>query len=314
MQSFQGYNFTSLYELDKDGLPMGLVNVYPDSLDIVNNTRKFLCQNNLVYWDPLLADMDSILNANAVDRVTDWQTQMIIMNSRTDSMFNHQQPYNTTPYSYLITDTWKNQMPTFTDPKDLFTTQLANLKTFSLVIVDKRNSYRAILPDWRLINISTSDYLYADWPVPVDLSYNNSELINAGLGDFPLGDLNWFPTQKTKWLTQRIKEYKQIDDALNTGKLVIDVPYLPVKFELLQNYPNPFNTVTIIRYQLTKDGDVDFKIYDLLGREVAKLINEKQTKGIHSVHFDGSSLASGVYFYHLKVSGQEATKKMVLLK
>ena len=315
IQSYEGYNYTSLYELDPDCLPMGIVNVYPDSADMVNNTaRKFLCQNNLVYWDSILADMDSILNARSVNYVTDWQTQMIIMNSRTDSMFKHEEPYNTPPYSYLVTDTWKNQMLTFTDPEDLFTTQLANIKTFSLETVDRRVSFRTTLPDWRLVNSSTNKYLYADWPIPVDLSYNNTECLDAGLGDFPLGDLNWFPTQKIKWLTQRNTEYKNIDDALNTGKLVRDVPRLPVTFELWQNYPNPFNSVTIISYQLTEDSDVDFKIYDVLGREVANLINEKQNKGNYSVHFDGSSFASGVYFYHLRVNDQEATKKMVLLK
>ena len=315
IQSYQGYNYTSLYEQDPDGLPMGLVNVYPDSADIVNNTaRKFLCQNNLVYWDSLLADMDSILNARTVNYVTDWQSQMIIMNSRTDSMFKHKEPYNTTPYLYLVTDTWKNQILNFTDPKDLFTTQLANVKTFSLMTVDNKRSYRTTLPDWRLVHTSKDKYLYADWPIPVDLSYNNTEFMNAGLGDFPLGDLNWFPNQKAKWLAQRITEYKSIDDALNTGKLVIDVPYLPVKFVLWQNYPNPFNSITIISYQLAVDSDVDLKIYDVLGREVAKLVNEKQNKGIHFVHFNGSSLASGVYFYYLKVNGYEATKKMVILK
>jgi hypothetical protein len=296
-------------------LPMGIVNVYPDSADMVNNTaRKFLCQNNLVYWDSLLADMDSILNARSVNYVTDWQTQMIIMNSRTDSMFKHEEPYNTSPFSYLVSDIWMNQMLTFTDPKDLFTTQLANIKTFSLETVDRRRSFRTTLPDWRLVNSSENKYLYADWPIPVDLSYNNTEFWDAGLGDFPLGDLNWFPTQKKEWLTQRNTEYKNIDDALNTGKLVIDVPHQPATFELWQNYPNPFNGITVIRFELTEDSDVDFKIYDVLGREVAELISEKKNKGIHYVHFDGSSFASGVYFYHLKVNDQEATKKMVLLK
>ena len=61
-------------ETDPDNLPMGLVNVYPDSADVANNTpRKFLCQDNLVYWDPSLANMDSILNANKVNGATNWR-------------------------------------------------------------------------------------------------------------------------------------------------------------------------------------------------------------------------------------------------
>ncbi len=127
-------------ETDPDNLPMGLVNVYPDSADVANNTpRKFLCQDNLVYWDPSLANMDSILNANKVNGATNWRSQKIIMNTRTDSMFKHLGRFSTTPYSYCVSDTWKNQLPTFTDTKDLFTTQLANLKTFALATVDSNS-------------------------------------------------------------------------------------------------------------------------------------------------------------------------------
>lgn len=116
---------------------MGLVNVYPDSADVANNTpRKFLVHNNLAYWDSSLANMDSLLDANKVNGLTNWRSQMIIMNSRTDSMFKQMGRFNTTAYRYLRTDTWKNQMPHFTDPKDLFTTQLALLKTFALGAVD----------------------------------------------------------------------------------------------------------------------------------------------------------------------------------
>jgi photosystem II stability/assembly factor-like uncharacterized protein len=77
---------------------------------------------------------------------------------------------------------------------------------------------------------------------------------------------------------------------------------LPVGFSLSQNYPNPFNPSTTIRYELPRALQVKLSVYDILGREVSVLVNERREAGVHEVKFDGSSLASGVYFYRLSVS------------
>lgn len=89
---------------------------------------------------------------------------------------------------------------------------------------------------------------------------------------------------------------------------------LPHEFSLSQNYPNPFNPTTVISYQLSAGSDVTLKVYDVLGREVATLVNQKQSAGKYSVTFDGSKLASGVYFYRLVAGSYIAVKKLVLLK
>lgn len=303
-------------EVDPDSLPMGLVNVYPDSADVANNTpRKFLCQDNLVYWDPSLANMDSILNANSVDGVTSWHSQMIIMNARTDSMFKNEGPYNTAPHSYLVTDTWKNKMPHFTNPENLFTTQLANLKTFALAAVGTTTV--AVLPTWRLINTGSNDYLKSDWPIPVNLSYSDADLLTAGLSGFPIGDLNWFPSQKAAWSAQRAQEYSHINNALQAGKLVSAIHNqinLPVGFKLQQNYPNPFNPSTKISFTIPKAGYVTLKVYNILGQKVVTLLDGFKTAQTYNVKFDGSGLASGVYLYRLKEGNNFITRKMVLLK
>ena len=116
---------------------------------------------------------------------------------------------NNAKYPCLVNGTWIEEMPTFTDPKDLFTTQLANLKAFAISIADTAST--AVLPDWRLINVGQDKFVNPDWPIPVDLSYNNPDLMTAGLGGFPIGDLNWFPVQKAAWLAQRNAEYANID-------------------------------------------------------------------------------------------------------
>ena len=90
-------------------------------------------------------------------------------------------------------------------------------------------------------------------------------------------------------------------------------------FELKQNYPNPFNPTTTIKYSLPSVA-ADFsqrtilKVYNVLGREVATLVNEKQTAGNYTINFDASKLTSGIYFYKLSVGSFIQTKKMILLK
>ncbi len=85
-------------------------------------------------------------------------------------------------------------------------------------------------------------------------------------------------------------------------------------YELYQNYPNPFNPSTVINYQLPTNGQVNLKVYDILGREVATLVNERENAGSYSVKFNGSRLASGVYFYRLTAGNFVSVKKLVVLK
>lgn len=86
------------------------------------------------------------------------------------------------------------------------------------------------------------------------------------------------------------------------------------KFDLQQNYPNPFNPTTTIKFSIPKDGVVTLKVFNLLGQEVATLINEEMNAGSYKVNFDASKLGSGVYFYKLQTGNHSATRKMLLLK
>ena len=85
-------------------------------------------------------------------------------------------------------------------------------------------------------------------------------------------------------------------------------------FSLQQNYPNPFNPVTTIKYEIKNSAFVQLKVYDVLGNEVAQLINEKQNTGAYQIKFNGSSLASGVYFYKLVSDNFSEVRSMILLK
>jgi len=102
---------------------------------------------------------------------------------------------------------------------------------------------------------------------------------------------------------------------------IVEVEIAPSVFSLSQNYPNPFNPGTVIKFQISKESFITLKVYDVLGKEVAALVNEEKPAGSYEVEFDASKLVSGIYFYKLQAlpTGRQAgsfveTKKMVLLK
>jgi len=105
------------------------------------------------------------------------------------------------------------------------------------------------------------------------------------------------------------------------------IPTIPTEFSLSQNYPNPFNPVTTIKYTIptppasspfrkgrNEVAFVTLKVYDILGSEIATLVNQEQNAGSYEVDFNASHLASGIYFYRLQAGSFIGTKKMILLK
>jgi len=104
---------------------------------------------------------------------------------------------------------------------------------------------------------------------------------------------------------------RAFSDLLSVNANAADVPAV---FSLGQNYPNPFNPTTAIKYELPKSSDVRLSVFDMLGREVSVLVNERRDAGVHEVKFDGSNLASGVYFYRLHAGDFAETKTLILLR
>ena len=96
------------------------------------------------------------------------------------------------------------------------------------------------------------------------------------------------------------------------------VTVAPGEFSLAQNYPNPFNPSTLFQYSIPSGGFVSLKVYDALGRNIATLVSEQQSAGSHTVQWDATGFASGIYFYRLALFGGNETvsamKKMVLIK
>jgi len=93
-----------------------------------------------------------------------------------------------------------------------------------------------------------------------------------------------------------------------------EIEEIPTDYTLSQNYPNPFNPLTIIKYSIPEIQFVTLKVFDVLGSEIAILINEEKPAGTYEVEWNANGLPSGVYFYQLKTEGYVETKKMILMR
>jgi subtilisin family serine protease len=145
--------------------------------------------------------------------------------------------------------------------------------------------------------------------IPVDLLIKENPPTDNNLINYPL-TVSWTSNGKILKRTHCIP----VDLSAATTYIANNKNDIPETFALSQNYPNPFNPTTTIKYDLPKQSGVKIVVYDILGREVATLVNEIQKAGSYQVVWNANRLASGVYFYRLKAGGYSATKKLLFLK
>jgi hypothetical protein len=110
---------------------------------------------------------------------------------------------------------------------------------------------------------------------------------------------------------QRCVYRRSLSEIIDVKKISSEIPS---KYSLSQNFPNPFNPSTKIEYSIPKSGLVTIKVYDILGKGIATLVNEIQSPGTYSVDFNGAELPSGIYFYRLQAGNYTETKQMILIK
>lgn len=139
----------------------------------------------------------------------------------------------------------------------------------------------------------------------------DSTSLNPGDGEYQICNV-YSPDEIYEGDGDNSHSYKRFvhfgDGKINNANLT------PKTYSISQNYPNPFNPVTNIKYQIPENSFVSVKIYDLTGREIAKLVNEYKQAGYYTVSFNGSNFASGVYFYRIQAGNFTQVKKMVLIK
>jgi hypothetical protein len=243
----------------------------------------------------------------------------IWMNPRTDALFNH-----TYPQIRQKDNFYQVKVTTVTPAiKDAATANQMALWNASM---------------WGVPNIGANDilhsgYIFGDFDattVPgiktedgtgitkfTDLNDNWAQtgtVRKSGIDGFPIGALHWNDADIAAY--DPVVARAQVTTEYQNAVTAVEGPVsgTPESFELSQNYPNPFNPSTKIDFKISKASDVKLTVYNVLGQQVATLLNEHMSAGSQSVVFDASKLSSGVYFYKLEAGDFRSIKKMMLLK
>jgi len=251
---------------------------------IVKNNNNFLSQSIKDYWAVASSDPATYHEFSAPDpAVNDG-----FMNSRTAAMFAD----NTTWPGFVLENTTSLD-PQFQDYFD-YSDTLVNYSKFYYVYA---------WPDAQPTTFMTDpdgEPLMPTDPMVYNLKVTNAALRTASTTGGPIGDLTW-----------------ELPEGYNTPEIVTDVKEihsLPIEFALKQNYPNPFNPTTTINFSIGKASNVKLMVYNILGQNVATLVDNFMNAGAYEVKFDASRLASGVYFYTIEAGDFKVNKKMMLLK
>jgi len=154
-------------------------------------------------------------------------------------------------------------------------------------------------------------------PVAIQITLNGVTLstaqrtthIETDIGDIPVAGSSIADTLPAQWM-----QTYRLGVQLLPASVGEEHSRAPEKFLLRQNYPNPFNPTTTIRWEMAEGGWVSLRVYDLLGQDVAALVNERKAPGSYAVAFDATDLPTGVYFYRLSVNGFTSTRKLALLR
>lgn len=144
-------------------------------------------------------------------------------------------------------------------------------------------------------------------PVTIPVTYINEEIPDLGVILIQVTDQNLSPAASGSYAEIDDLSFSILTDVNDESAGVND-------FSLEQNFPNPFNPSTRINYQIAKDNFVTLKVYDIIGNEIAALVNNQQPAGKYSVDFNSANLPSGVYLYRLQAGNYIQTRKMTLIK
>lgn len=175
---------------------------------------------------------------------------------------------------------------------------------------------------------------FARWDIMVEEDFPSSSITagpDGGWAFMNFGDVSNIATGDTAYVWIAFThgpDLDEVDDFLDAAIAKAEdlgiigdpvstepaAPEVPARIALEQNYPNPFNPATNIRFDVAEAGYVSLTVYDMLGRQVAQLVNENLSAGTHTVSFDAASLSSGVYLYRLQAGGQTLTRSMTLMK
>jgi hypothetical protein len=172
---------------------------------------------------------------------------------------------------------------------------------------------------WCLVMMKEFDDAHDEFEALLDKAADDYDYQKGSLSELMAeiveSPLNFTEGKRSSSRTERVNSIlDRMDEALTRKPSGRSASVVPREYALYQNYPNPFNPTTEIRFDLPKAARVELKIFNSLGQQVATLLDENRVAGSHSVKWDGSGVASGVYIYQLKSGSYTDSKKMVLMK
>jgi len=171
---------------------------------------------------------------------------------------------------------------------------------------NKTNYYMALLVLLLAVNFSSAQTITGVFSAVGDKSTNSTQHLSFTIGESLIGFSNNSSTNSYSgfWYTYIESITTNVEDQLT----------VPIEYRLEQNYPNPFNPSTTISWQSPVSSWQSIKVFDVLGNEVATIVDEYREAGRHRITFDASQLSSGVYFYKIQAGRFTSTKKMLLIK
>jgi len=307
---------------DDDMLPKGIINsdtveaawissYWPDGYPVAEDERKILLEENSAWWDSRLTEMFNSGMPVIPDSIgQEWLNQMIVMNDRTQAMFNDDDSY-----PYFVEGTTYNIQPDFANNQDLITEWVSYIITNSTPGAPNGGDF---MPWWRT-NMLTNVFI-PDWPVLANLSYSNATLKSGGINNFPLGDLNWFPSLKSQW--EETGEAEVLIEALMDGVIPEDWVVINAVDEMhkvnashLSVYPNPLTNSTNVEFQLENSTNVSLVLFNTLGETVLiKDLGFRQA-GTQNFELSRNQLQSGVYILQLNTEiNQVALSERIVIE
>ena len=249
------------------------------SQESIEEQRSFVIANNCCYWPPRLVtgwdtideDGGAVVPVFRTDAQGDWIFQHIIMNDEYDNSYGHNGSDDAKTSEF---DPGFDQASVnrILDPMNTWIDGFRNVEGWTPFMCNIDDPGKEI----QLV-----------WPLPENLAYTNEVLKTGGTDGLPVGDLNWFGAPDG------------IGDNISHTAIQVN------------NYPNPFSNYTTITYSLKETADVQMTIYDIVGKEVAVLVNDKQQAGNHSIKWEPISVPSGVYFCKMQVGSKAGFTKIV---
>ena len=271
----------------------------PDTLEAISTTR-----NNVYYtfdhWEFQGSSVGSSNPYNSYPPTGSGTLQAVF--NHTPVNYYRYLTFNDTEYGQAVKLTWHKH-----DLDNSFVTQYA---------IHRKVKHNGVMGNDVLIetitardaghyNSQNETYTY------VDIEY----VITSGYTD----DLLYYDVRAYYNPTYSDADYAAVYGKMGNASMLELTQNVSMESELpseysLSNYPNPFNPSTTINYQLPENGFVTIKVYDMLGKEIATLVNENKTAGYYNVNFDASKLTSGVYIYTINANNFTLSKKMLLIK